>query len=638
MTVRRLYPILLLVALAAGSSAGLAMGGEVPPRGVEKPGDCSFTAAPNSTGSQVRNEIYEQALAFAKAVPRRQTARKVVPAAKVVRRNVIDREVMQRLQAGKIPVAPLSTDEEFFRRINLDLTGRIPTAKEVRSFVADKSPRKRDAVIDRLLHSPEFVDKWTLWMGDLFQNAMKATNRDEGMSGRNAVHKYLKTSVAEGRSWREIAAYMLTATGNSYDDVSAGVNFIVRGFAPMGPYQDTFDSVTVRAATIFLGMGSYDCLMCHDGRGHLEAVSAWATRTTRLEAERMAAHFSRVNFAGYPGNDKANFYTQSHVILDKPAGTYVLDTKWGNRPNRYPIQVDGKEVKDLTPVYRDGTPAQGEWRASFANKIVEDPMFARNFANRLWKAMFTVGLAEPVDNLDPDRLDPTVKPPAGWTYQASHPQLLEELAQLARKNDFSLREMLRVIAESTTYQLSSEYGAPWDVAKARLFARHLPRRLEAEEVLDAVVKATDLLPEYLVGGWTDKVNWAMQLPEPTEPQKDGRARDFLDSFDRGNRDLIPRGTSGSVMMSLQLMNSPVIMNRVNSRSSPYLAELTKNPQNETVVEDLFLTFLSRHPTEYEKMVSLKVLSRSGTKEYPRGAAVEDLAWALINKTDFLFSY
>lgn len=474
--------------------------------------------------------------------------------------------------------------------------------------------------------------------GDLFQNAMMATNRNEGMSGRNAVHKYIKTSIAEGRSWREIAYHMLTATGNSYDDASAGVNFIVRGFAPMGPNQDIYDSVAVRAATIFLGMGSYDCLMCHDGRGHLEAVSAWGTRTTRLEAERMSAHFARISFLPYPGNDTANFYTRSHIVLDRPTGAYLLDTKWGNRPDRYPIRVDGKEQKELAPVYRDGTPAKGEWRASFANKIAEDPMFARNFVNRLWKAMFTVGLAEPVDNLDPDRLDPAVKPPAGWAYQASHPVLLEELAQLARKNDFNLREILRLIAESTTYQLSSEYNAPWDSAKARTYARHLPRRLEAEEVLDAVVKATDILPAYLVGGWPDKVSWAMQLPEPTEPQKDGRAREFLDAFDRGNRDLIPRGTSGTVMMSLQLMNSPVIMNRVKVTASPYLAELVKNPGNEDVVEDLFLTFLSRHPSEYEKMVALKTLNGSGTKAYPRSAALEDLAWALINKTDFLFSY
>ncbi|MGJ5813733.1 DUF1549 domain-containing protein [Paludibaculum fermentans] len=637
MAVQRLYPILIRIALAVGAIR-VADAAEVPPR----PGDnCSYTATPRSLDapdSHIRREVYEQALAFVKAVPRRQKDRAVVDPAKLVRRNLIDQEIFQRLEAGGIPAAPLSTDEEFCRRIHLDLTGRIPSANEVRAFVADRTPKKRDVLIDRLLHSQEFVDKWTVWMGDLLQNTMKASNRDEGVPGRNGVHRYIRESIEKDRSWREVAFYMLTGTGNSFDEDSAGVNFVVRGYAPMGPIQDTYDSVTVRAASIFLGMGSYDCLLCHDGRGHLEAVSAWGTRTTRLEAERMAAHFSRISFAAYPGNDNANFYTRSHVVLNKAAGGYGMNTKIGNRPDRMPVQVDGKAEKELTPVYRDGTPASGEWRASFAYKVTEDPMFARNFVNRLWKAMFSVALAEPVDNLDPDRLDPAVEPPGGWDYQASHPDLLEDLAQLARKNDFSLREMLRLMAESTAYQLSSEYDAPWDAAKTRLFARHLARRLDAEEVLDAVTKATGILPAYQVAGWTDKVSWAMQLPEPSEPLRDNPAREFLDAFDRGNRDLQPRGTAGSALMWLHLMNSPVILNRVNAKASPYLAELVRNPGDEAVVEDLFLTFLSRRPSEYEKMVALKALANSGTKAYPRAAAVEDLAWALINKTDFLFSY
>lgn len=634
MKVRRLYASLLTL--------GLAVTAEVPPRAADRPGDnCSYIAAPESVVSeatQIRREIYEQALAFDKAVPQRQTGRKPVAPSEFVKRNLIDQEIFGRLEAGGILAAPLSTDDEFLRRISLDLTGRIPSAAELREFAADRSPRKRDAVIERLLNSPEFVDKWTVWLGDLLQNSMRATNRSEGESGRNAFHEYIHGAIAEGKSWRTIASDLITATGNNYDGDAAGVNFIVRGFAPMGPIQDTYDMVTSRAATIFLGLGYYDCLLCHDGRGHLDAVSAWGTRTRRVEAEQMAAHFSRLSFSGYPGNDRANFYTGSNLVLDRPVGAYALNTKFGNRPNRIPIEVDGKEEKELTPVYRDGTPASGDWRAAFALKVTQDPMFARNWVNRLWKAMFNLGLAEPVDDLDPDRLDPAVEPPGGWDYQASHPDLLENLAQVARTNDFDLRAMLRLMAQSTAYQLSSEYDGPWSLNKVTTFARHLPRRLEAEEVHDAVVKATGVLPAYVVGGWTDKVNWAMQLPEPTEPQRDGRAREFLDSFDRGNRDNVPRSRSGSVLMWLNLMNSPVVNSRVNVKASPYLAGLVANASNEAVVEELFLTFLSRNPSVYEKGVALKTLASSGTKQYTRAAAVEDLAWALVNKADFLFSY
>ncbi|WP_321475671.1 DUF1549 domain-containing protein [uncultured Paludibaculum sp.] len=642
MTALRLYPILMTLVLAAGGGIRLAVAADVPPRAADQPGaNCSYIAAPDSVVSQatrVRREIYEQALAFAKAVPQRKTGRKPAAPSQFVRRNLIDQEIFQRLEAGGMLAAPLSGDEEFFRRINLDLTGRIPSAEEMRAFVADRSPRKRDAVIDRLLNSPEFVDKWTMWLGDLLQNSMAATNRSQNQSGRNAFHEYIKSAIADGKSWRAIAYDLITATGNNYDGNGAGVNFLLRGYAPMGPSQDTYDLLTVRAVTIFLGLGHYDCLLCHNGQGHLDAVSAWGTRSLRVEAERMAAHFSRMNLAAYPGNDKADFYKGSNLVLDRTNGDYLLNTKFGNRPDRTPIEVGGKEEKTLTPVYRDGTPAGGNWRVSFALKVTQDPMFARNFVNRLWKAMFNLALAEPVDALDPDRLDPAVEPPGGWDYQASYPDLLEDLAQLARESDFNLREMLRTMAQSTAYQLSSEYDGPWSIAKVSTFARHLPRRLEAEEVHDAVVKATGVSPAYTVGGWAQKVNWAMQLPEPAEPRTDGPARAFLDSFDRGNRDTLPRTASGSVLMWLNLMNSPVVNGRVNAKVSPYLAGLVANPSNEAVVEDLFLTFLSRSPSEYEKTVALRTLANSGTRQYTRAAAVEDLAWALINKADFLFSY
>src|SRR5262249_9588286 len=124
----------------------------------------------------------------------------------------------------------------------------------------------------------------------------------------------------------------------------------------------------------------------------------------------------------------------SEEIADFATGTYDLNTTYGNRPTRAPMGA----VRSMTPVYRDGrTPPDGKgtWRDAYAAFLTSDPMFARNFANRLWKQFFNLGLVDPVDTMDPARLDSSNPPPAPWVLQASNPQLLESLATFWRKNE-----------------------------------------------------------------------------------------------------------------------------------------------------------------------------------------------------------
>ncbi|NWF84179.1 MAG: DUF1549 domain-containing protein [Bryobacteraceae bacterium] len=634
---------LKLIAPAILLASALVCAQETP----EPSGDnCSFIAAPDQFvggASRARRDAYERTLAFTRFSSKREAASRLAEPSAMPVKSFIDEEIFRKLSAEGVPSAAVASDEEFLRRVTLDLTGRIPSAAEIREFIANPSAGKRDALIDRLLYSPEFVDKWTMWLGDLLQNAAVAQNRSQQIEGRNRMHEWIKASIDGQKSFRDVAFEVITASGNNYDSDSAPSNFILRGFAPMGPAQDTADLLLVRSASMFLGLSHYDCLLCHDGKYHLDSVSAWGAKTTRLEAWRMAAHFSRVQMSRVT-NNRQDYYFNSTLTTERATGNYSLNTTSGNRPRRDPVMIDGRQVANLTPVYRDGTPAAGgNWRESFARALTADPMFARNFVNRLWKAMFNLALAEPVDGLDPARLDPNVQPPAGWPHQASHPVLLEKLAQAARDNDFNLRETLRLIVSSTAYQLSSSYDGPWDMTKAPLFARHIPRRLEPEEVHDALVKASGVRASYRIGGWADPVEWAMQLPEPVEPRSNGTVAAFLNSFTRGNRDTIQRSQNGSILMWLNMMNSTVVTDRTRvqdnqGRYSPYLLQMARNTNNEQVVEDMFLTYLSRRPTEYEKGVALKTLAKATTPQYTRNAAVEDLAWALANKADFLFSY
>lgn len=601
--------------------------------------NCTYRADPQEVELReyrARQAAAIRVLQFVNSEGLRATEVRNTAPGEVPRRNLIDNYIFDRLVAAGVQSAPLSTDAEFMRRVSLDLTGRAPAPAEIRAFVADETPGKRGRFIDRLLASDGFNEKWTMWLGDLLQNAAFATNRNQRITGRNRMHEWIRDSVRADKSLRDVMYESVATSGNNFDAGAPGVNFIVRSFAPMGPAQDTYDMMLVRTATAWLGMGHYDCLLCHNGRGHLDAVSAWGTQMKRSEAQKMAAFFSRTRMQGYRAGDTADPYFGSYTVLDARAGSYALNTDSGNRPARTP--TDG--ASSFTPVYRDGSaPPSNAWRDEFVRQATQDPMFARNLANRLWKAMFNLGLAEPVDTLDALRLDPSQAPPSGWAYQASHPELLDELARVLREYDFHLRPFLKLLAESSAYQLSARYEGDWNITQASLFARRIPRRLEGEEVHDAILRATAApvpLGGYQIQGMPDRLPWAMQLPEPAEPR--GRAYagalDLMNGFQRGNRDTVQRSQSASILMMLELMNNPFITDRLRTGVSPYLQALARVSNDEAVIDEMFLAFLSRWPSDSERAGAVAVLKgRSARQE-----AVQDLAWTLINKVDFLFSY
>jgi Protein of unknown function (DUF1553)/Protein of unknown function (DUF1549) len=601
--------------------------------------DCSFQVDPDrflASEGRVRREVNDRVLkmarAFARDVPAPAAAADPIP-----QRNFVDQEIFGKLAKLKVPPARLSNDSEFVRRIYLDLTGRIPSSDDVRAFLADSSPTKRDDLIDKLVYSPEFSDKWTMWMGDLLQNTatLNSVNFNRQIQGRNAFFDYIQFAVYTEKSFQTIATEVITGTGNNYDILTAAANFPMAGSTAMGPIQDTYDNMLVKSASTFLGLTYYDCLLCHNGRGHLDSINLWAAGTTRGEAESMAAFFARTRFTRSPETDTAAYGYNSYNVTDAASGTYDLNTTYGNRPNRVKLGT----IVNMTPSYRatGAAPKDANWRAAFAQNLVQDPLFSRNIVNRLWKQMFNLGLVDPVDTLDPARLDAANPPPAPWTLQPTHPELLDKLANEFVNNGYQLRPLIKVLAQSSAYQLSSQYEGDWTPEYIPLFARHFPRRIEGEEVHDAITKATGVFPAYMVQFWTDKTTWAMRLPEPLEPRSDGTALNFMNTFLRGNRDNMQRSQAGSVQQQLYLMNDSFVTTRVKVAASPKLKALAAITNNSDLLDEAFLTFLSRYPTDYERSKALPFLAKATTAAL-RNTAVEDLAWVCINKVDFLFSY
>jgi hypothetical protein len=301
----------------------------------------------------------------------------------------------------------------------------------------------------------------------------------------------------------------------------------------------------------------------------------------------------------------------------------------------------------VAPVYifNGDTPKPGEnYRDALAREITGDFQFARASVNYIWAELFSRGIVDPPNLFDPARLDPDNPPPDPWTLQPSNARLLNSLAQHFIDGGYSFQFIMREIATSDTYQLSSRYDGTWTPDLEWSFARKLPRRLWSEELHDAILKSSGSTPLYIAAGLDGDHTWAMQFPEPamvpaSMPLNDAAARNFLDTFTRGNRDDQPRKREGSIIQALALMNSPFMEQRlqIDGTAPNQLIAANWKKSDKDVVNALFLAILSRYPGADEMSKATGLLSNAGP-DASRLAAVQDLAWSLYNKVDFIFNY
>ena len=547
----------------------------------------------------------------------------------------IDDFIFSALTAAGVQPAPMTTDYEFIRRVTLDLTGRIPTPDRTAAFVADSTANKRANLIDELMAKPEWIDKWTMWFGDLYQNNSQNSQIRRYPEGVKAFNDYVRASLAANKPYNQWATDLITATGtNSY--TQGTLNLLAGGIVTGGPIQDDFDQQTANISTMFLGISHTTCLLCHNGRGHLDSLSLWGSQTTRYQAWQLASYISHTQAKNTPvaGATGGNPYYWS-VTDNTPAARtdYPLNTTTGNRPARQPVGTE----KNVPPTYifTNDTPQPGEnYRAALARAMTADPQFARAAVNYMWAYFFGVGLVDPPDQFDPARLDPNHPPPSPWTLQASNPGLLNALAQQLISNKFDLRWLMKTMVNSQAYQLSSRYNGTYNAAWDSLYARHMVRRLWSEEVHDAIAQSSNILPSYTLATG-DKVTFAMQFPEPLNTPSAGNAvTPFLDAFLRGNRDDEVRSGDGSISQALDLMNDPFVMTRTKSTgASTSLLVQNLNLPNDQLAGKLFMAVLSRPPSATELSAAVKMLS-TGT----RAQSAENLLWALWNKVDFTFNY
>jgi len=552
--------------------------------------------------------------------------------------NFIDDEIFDKLQADGIVPAALAGDEEFFRRVTLDLTGRIPSSEEVSAFRLDADANKRSNWIEHLLASDGFVDRWTFFYDELLRNVSYSENSYIQFGGRNAYHRFFEEAVRTGKPHDQVVKELIAGHGNSFENGPA--NFTARELVFNGPMQDTFDNLAATSGQAFLGTNLF-CTSCHNGAGHLESINLWLASRKRKEFWGMSAFYAGTSVRFIQAG------IEYPIVVTAPAsGVYELDTTDGNKTPRLGFEPG---LVSVTPSFiLTGEPPRSNetYRAALGRMVTSHPQFSRAAANYVWKELFTLGIVEPADGFDLLRQDPNSPPPEPWKVQPTHPKLLDRLGAEFAVTGFDLRSLVRTIVSSSAYQLSSTYPDSYDWSDTFIpdFPRHFPRRLRAEEVYDAVSMATGVAPKLPVYGFSEAVSWAGQLPDGMEPFTfqpltglRATVLSFLDAFGRGNRDARKRSNEGSILRSLTLMNDPVVTDRVRVDTVGSLTSriAAANLSAADAVKLLFLSTLSRPPTDRELTESIAFVEKAGAAS-PRG--LEDLQYALLNKLDFLFNY
>jgi hypothetical protein len=609
--------------------------------------DCAFVVSHADPDGRLRRaEVSRVTRAFsaghpaAVASPGFSTG--VVRHARRVNVNYVDDEIFGSMGSAGVTPAPPSSHAEFLRRVTLDLTGRIPDASTVTAFLADPSFDKRSRMIDSLLASDAFVDRWTFFYDEMFRNTAFASSGRLYPAGRNAWHAYFQDAVRSHKPWDVMARELIASEG---DTTSTGpANFIARGIQTNGPAQDTPDNLAASTGTIFLGEGAMFCTSCHNGLAHLDSINLWGSTVRRQDFWGISSFYSRVSITRHAtGQQNVAFYT----VGDRAAGNYALDTTTGNKTDRtsayYTTIPPG--MTSIDPAYlktplnpQGGVPASGEsYRRALGRIVTADPQFARAAVNTLWRELFKLGIVEPADSFDLLRQDPLSPPPGAWTIQPTHPNLLTKLAQDYAGHGYDLRYVLGVMAKSSAYQLSSFYEGTWSEAYTPYFARHFARRMTAEETFDAITKATNVAASLPVTG-ASNVAWAMQLPDVQEPGARAVAGNFLNTFLRGDRDGDARSNTFSTAQSLLLLNGATVTSRIKSGASGSAVNklIAANATPAQIVTSLYVSTLSRNPSPSELAAGVALFS--STPGESRAQIAEDLQFALLNKLDFFYNY
>lgn len=485
--------------------------------------------------------------------------------------NGIDELVFARLKRlGIAPAAPCS-DAVFIRRAYLDAIGTLPTAEEVKAFLADDEPHKRSALIDRLLEREEFADYWALKWCDLLRVKSEFPS-NVWPNGVQAYHRWLHASISANKPFDQFARELLTASGSNFRDPQVNFYRAMPGRDPR--------TIARTAALTFMG-----------------------TRAENWDAAQldgMARFFAQIGYKPTGEWKEEIVFFDAGRAATRPAAEFSATLP------------DGATVQ-LSPE-RDPRDAFAAWLTAPGNR-----WFTRNIVNRTWFWLMGRGIVHEPDDIRPDN------PPVNAELLA----LLERELVAAK---YDMRHLYRRILNSRTYQLSSIPASDHPEAAAN-FAHYPVRRLDAEVLIDAICQITGTTESYS-SAIPEPFTFIPESQRSIALADGSITSSFLEMFGRPPRDTgleLERNNRPTADQRLHLLNSSHIRKKIE-QGSGFRTLLRAGPKR--VAPELYLAILSRPPTAEElAMVTAYVKQRTGPTGARE--AWLDVAWALINSHEFL---
>lgn len=502
----------------------------------------------------------------------------------------IDQQIRQGWQDNEIEPSAAATDEEWVRRIYLDLLGRIPTLEEARKFLADESPRKRSVLVEELLEHEDYVRNFTT----VWSNNCIGRGAPQRVS-RTGMEKFFREAFARNRPWNEIVVDIVTASGH-YEENGA-VNYT------LAQMQNADDGVQLTAMTarLFLGL-QVQCTQCHN-----HPFNKWQ-QDQFWEYNSFFRQVGKIDHRKLDPNTGRMVDDYSEVVWQEFSGPVYYEKRSGVMQVAYP-RFQGLEVDPGAGVDR---------RVEFGKLITQSvdgapPQIAQAMVNRTWSHFFGYGFTRPVDDMGPHN-------------PASHPDLLDRLSREFVAANYDVKELIRWIVSSEAYSLTSQFNDKNKIddpgaGEVPLFSHMYLKSMQAEQMYDSLIVASNAHKSGQ-GGWGAQ-----------EEQRRRWMQQFVVAFENDENDESTT-FNGTIPQALMMMNSELMEKACSVERGSFLFESMSSPGNEAQkIQELYLAALSRNPTKSELGKVQKMLKSYGNQKL---MGYQDLFWALLNSNEFVF--
>ena len=502
----------------------------------------------------------------------------------------VNQQIEQGYEDNEITPSEVASDEEWVRRVYLDIVGRIPSLEETKKFIDDESPRKKSVLIESLVDSQDYIRNFTtIWTNNCIG---RGTPR---RVSRNGMEKFFREAFAKNRPWDEIVVDLVT--GEGHFEENGAVNYILAQMQ----LQDEAFQLTAKTTKLFLGM-QVQCTQCHNHPfNNWQQAQFW-------EFNSFFRQVRKIDHRKTDPNTGRQVDDYSEVVTRDFNGPVYFEKRSGLMQVAFPI-YEGKAIE----------PDAFDRRKEFGKLLVasdngETPIIAKAFVNRMWAHFFGYGFTRPVDDMGPHNAP-------------SHPEVLERLAAEFVSSGYDVKKLIGWITNTAAYSLTSKFGETNQIdnpgaGEVPLFSHVYVKSMQAEQLYDSLIVASNAHKSGK-GGWDEQ-----------EQQRNRWMQQFVVAFDNDENDEATT-FNGTIPQALMMMNSELMDKAVSVERGSFLFETFSAPGAEgQKLQDLYLAALSRRPTKGEIVKAQQLVRAYGVNG--KANAYQDLFWALLNSNEFIF--